>query len=100
MDFDSSYNEHIAYYDEYNEDLKYAFHNGNLWSVETVDSSGMTGEYPHIDVDKDDNVHITYHRIDTGDLKYAKKNYGNNSWSIESVDTTGVVGDFLLYKNR
>ena len=38
----------ISYYDETNDDLKYAKWNGSSWDIETVDSVGSVGYYTSI----------------------------------------------------
>lgn len=48
---DSSGNPHISYYDEINQDLKYALWNGSSWEIDTVDFSGDVGTYTSIAID-------------------------------------------------
>jgi len=40
---DSSGNPHISYYNETDEDLKYARWDGSTWQIETVDGGGRSG---------------------------------------------------------
>jgi len=67
---DSDDNPHISYYDNLNEDLKYAHYDGT-WHKETVDSTGSVGQYTSIALDSDDNPHISYYDSSNRDLKYA-----------------------------
>jgi len=79
---DSSGNPHIAYYDETNYDLKYAWKDSNGWHVETVDrlvgkyynSLGEYGErFISLTVDSDGNPHISYYDAIHDNLKYTSK---------------------------
>ncbi len=83
-------NPHISYFDNDNDDLKYAKKIGASWSIETVDTTGDCGHYTSISLDADGNPHISYFDDTNDNLKYAKKT--GATWSIENVDTTGVVG--------
>ena len=86
---DSSNNPHISYYDETNDDLKYAYYDGS-WHTETVDSTGDVGEYTSIALDSSNNPHISYHDIMNADLEYAY--HDGSSWYIETVDYFHDVG--------
>ncbi|PLX17761.1 MAG: hypothetical protein C0601_06940 [Candidatus Muiribacterium halophilum] len=77
---------HVAYYDNTNADLKYAYYDGT-WSIpETVDSTGNVGDYCDLVVDDFDNVHIAYQDVTNANLKYAL-NYGAG-WATENVEST------------
>lgn len=81
LEFDANGTPHISYckwdsdvasrsYD----DLKYAFHNGTGWEVETVDTGGTfgrVGEYTSLEIDSKGRPHISYFDMVNGDLKYA-----------------------------
>jgi hypothetical protein len=87
---DKNNNPHIAYYDEGNENLKYAYFDGSNWNVETVDSNGDVGEEPGIDIDIKGNPHISYESHDASALYYATKN--SEKWNITKIDSinTGI----------
>jgi hypothetical protein len=45
--------------------------NADQWYVATIDSEGDVGSYCDIAIDSNDCLHISYHSVTTGDLKYA-----------------------------
>ncbi|RLC76853.1 MAG: hypothetical protein DRI61_12540, partial [Chloroflexi bacterium] len=78
---------HVAYgYDH----LYYAWHDGSTWHRETVDPAWGVGGYASIDLDSNDNPHISYYDDLNGDLKYAY--YDGSQWHIRAVDTHDDVG--------
>ena len=85
IEFDSQDNIHISYQDASQGafNLKYAKKAGGPWSIQEVDSDGMTGKYTSLAVDGNNDPHISYMKTEGGDLKYAK-NSGN--WNDEVVD--------------
>jgi hypothetical protein len=72
-----------------NDDLKYAWHDGNTWHIETVHSAGNAGS-SSLALDDSGYPHISYYDSANRDLKYAY--HDGTSWQIESVDRTGNVG--------
>ncbi len=72
--------------------LKYAKWTGANWSIETVDPGGEIGGWSSMDLDMDDNPHMSYLDYANGDLKYAR--WLGTEWHIEVVDSTGDVGWF------
>ena len=87
---DSSGYPHISYYDDTNDDLKYAKWDGTSWSISSVDTAGDVGRQASIALDSSGYPHISYYATTIYDLKYAK--WTGSSWSISSVDTAGSVG--------
>lgn len=87
-------NLHVAYYDETNMDLKYAFKaaGSGAWANETVDSSGMVGREPSIAIDPSGGVNIAYYEETNHYLKYAYRGTGSPGWSLYTVDHDGDVG--------
>ncbi len=102
---DGQGNIHVAYHaDEEGSDggyaLRYAFFDGSVWHVETVDDAGWTGEFPEFALDSTGTPHIVYHDMDggldvgnvhdsdNGTLNYAVKRQG--TWEIETIDGPGV----------
>jgi len=92
IDIDSNNHPHISYYHYTDGVLKHAYHNGNSWESEIVDSNDNVGRYSSIAIDDMDNIHISYYDKTNGDLKYA--NYDSGSWEITTVDKLNNVGFF------
>ncbi len=75
---------HIAYYDESNADLKYAFHDGTAWQIQVVDSDGFVGAYCSLALVGASRPMIAYYGdVDVG-LRVAT--YDGSAWTIETVD--------------
>jgi hypothetical protein len=85
---DSDNNPHIAYYDQGNRNLKYAYFDGSSWTAETVDSGGDVGEEPGIDVDSNGIPHISYEDHTNSALRYATKK--NGVWDVTTIDSVTV----------
>jgi ELWxxDGT repeat protein len=88
---------HISYRDSTNDDLKYATcssscTSASAWTNSTIDSVGNVGSRTSIAIDSNDAVHISYHDITNGDLKYATDQSG--SWANTTVDSVGTVGQY------
>ncbi|MGB0313586.1 MAG: putative Ig domain-containing protein, partial [Poseidonia sp.] len=100
---DSNDGLHISYFDETDDDLKYATCSSGCttassWNNETLDSSTtLTGEYTSIAIDANDVIHISYFDDTNNDLKYATCSSGcttASNWNKLSVDTSGIVGPY------
>ncbi len=93
---DGQGNAHISYIyyldpnDEPVGDLRYAKRTGSTWSIETVDATGIVGEYTSLVLDSQGNPHISYYDATNTSVKYAHKSGG--SWSIETVESAGQLG--------
>jgi hypothetical protein len=90
---DSLGHPHISYYDATGENLKYAWLDGTIWHIETVDSSGSRGSYGSLVLDGSDRPHISYYHYtdwDGGSLKYA--HHDGYVWHIETVDSGDSYG--------
>src|SRR3990172_5504112 len=74
---------HISYYDEANDDLKYATNENGSWTTTTVDSEG-SGAYTSLAVDESGKAHISYRRRNNVGVKYATNASG--SWTTGMVD--------------
>jgi hypothetical protein len=88
---------HISYRDSTLDDLKYATCSSSCtsassWTISTIDSVGNVGSRTSIAIDSNDAVHISYHDITNGALKYATDQTG--SWANTTVDSVGTVGKY------
>ena len=79
----------IAYFDNTNDDLKYAHYNGTTWEITVIESSGNTGYRPSLVFGSDGQPAVAYNDLPNGDLKFAR--YNGSTWSIAIVDSIGVI---------
>ena len=86
---DSNGKIHISYWDETNEDLKYATNTLGIWVTITIDTANV-GSGSSIALDSSNKVHISYFDWLHYDLKYATNVSG--SWVTTTVDSAGAVG--------
>jgi hypothetical protein len=98
---DAAGNPHISYYDDTNDDLKYARWlalseaegTGSAWNIQTVDSGGSVGLYTSLALDTAGHPHISYYAFYPAyDLKYAR--WAGSTWEIQTVDGAGDVGEY------
>ncbi len=88
----------LSYFDNNNQDLKYAYRQDGTWTIETVDSDGDVGRYSSLAFDSSGNPHISYLRIDgAADATVRYANNAGSGWSATDVDTladleTGFTG--------
>lgn len=91
----------IAYYDNRNQDLKYASYFGGFWHVETVEAHNKVGKYCSLDYNEHGEPVISYYycgrSTDTncqagGDLRVARRT--QTGWETETVDSEGNTGLF------
>ncbi len=75
MDLDSQMRPHISYQGtDYH--LRHAWWNGSSWQNETVDNSSHVGAFSWLRIDRNDDIHISYSRLEPGNktstlIKYA-----------------------------
>jgi hypothetical protein len=62
---------HIAYYDDGNQDLKYAYRDDQGWHVDTVDADGDVGRWASLAIDDDGNLNLAYYDGTNGSVKHA-----------------------------
>jgi hypothetical protein len=95
---DSAGHPHISYFDETNDNLKYAYLDGVAgWQIETVDTgdptgAGDVGRYSSLALDADNRPHISYYDSINMNLKYAYSD--GSSWHLQTADSTGIVGQY------
>ena len=65
-------------------DLRLATREFPVWTVETVDVAGGTGQYPSL-ADSADDPAVAYYDAINGDLRYARRSGGR--WVLAAVDT-------------
>ncbi|MBI2058576.1 MAG: hypothetical protein HYT87_02275 [Nitrospirae bacterium] len=99
IDFFNGY-PYIAYYDQSNRNLVYAYvdEKGEKWTSEIVDGESPqqfdAGDYPSLVVDSQGRPHIAYFDGTNLDIRYATRDPGQ-PWSIRSdLDTAGSVGQW------
>lgn len=88
---------YISYYDDTNDDLKYAFWNGSVWAVSAVDQTALrdVGQHSKITRDSLGNLYILYQDTTGYDLKLAKYTAPAGPWTISTVLSAGDVGGHL-----
>ncbi|MGB9724421.1 MAG: PKD domain-containing protein [Chloroflexia bacterium] len=82
----------VAYYDETDGDLRYAYHDGTMWHRETVDAPDNVGSYASLALNGAGFPRIAYYDETNGNLKYAF--WTGISWNTVTVDATGDVGAY------
>jgi hypothetical protein len=87
-------NLYVAYYDDTNDDLKYALWNGSVWAASAVDQTAGrdVGQYAKIARDGAGYLNILYHDATGYDLKLARYTV---SWATSTVLSTGDVGSHI-----
>lgn len=89
MAIDSQNRVGIAYTNANQGDLKYAFFDGQSWTVQTVDSRGSTGHYPSLVFSRSNGPIISYFDKTKGDLRLASTS--TTGWVLGTVDA-GSIG--------
>ncbi|MEE8389283.1 MAG: hypothetical protein V3S14_00595 [Anaerolineae bacterium] len=91
---------HISYFDDTNDDLKCAWHDGTSWHIETVDSAGSVGVYPSLALDGAGHPHISYYDGIDDDLKYAQRlpfSLDKQVTPSDSLDDVNALTHTLIY---
>ena len=82
---DSDGKPYIAYYDDANDDLKFAKRNGTGWDKSIVESDGDSGQYPNIVLDSQERPIISYYRYHgASSIRLARWN--GTGWDHSNVD--------------
>ncbi len=93
--FDSKDSPHLAYGDQYNDELKYAYLSGGLWRKEFLITSWISNGIP-IDFDSEDSPHIAYYNLPYESLFLARNITG--SWTFERAAGPGMgAGDYGFF---
>lgn len=84
---------HISYYDEKNQDLKYAHWDGKAWQITTVDGlKENVGWNTSIALDSKGNPHIAYdNHTDSTNKKLRYAFWDGINWKIQEVPTKNDV---------
>ena len=92
---DSMGDQHIAYYDVGNQNLKYAWFllGGEDWAVSTLDSAGYVGANAELAIGTDSEPVIIYQDQDNVDVKLARRS--GSGWTIKSLLTDGRFGFWM-----
>lgn len=89
---DSQDRSHVAWFDEPDQDLKYAVKNGSGWDISTVDSEGDVGRFPFLTLDSQDNPIISYFEKVTDTSGYFKlARWDGSDWDSQRIDKLNNV---------
>lgn len=91
MELDISDHSHVSYYDDLNQNLKWARKRGANWHIGGIDTTGDVGVCNSLILDAYGFEHISYYDATNKDLKCA--HWNGLEWEREGVDTLGEVGD-------
>jgi hypothetical protein len=92
--YDHHGNPGIAFFDELNDDLRYARRvPGVGWQYAAIDTVGTVGWHPSLAYDRYERPAISYYDTTNGNLKFAR--FNGTAWPTpETVDATGDVGQY------
>jgi RHS repeat-associated protein len=79
----------FSYYDNTNDDLKFAKGNNGSYQLETVDQTGDVGKYTSLIMDASGHENIVYFDDTKNTLKFAG---WLRTWEFETIDSGGDVG--------
>jgi hypothetical protein len=96
---DSKGNYSLAYYDEVNKDLKYAYSSdgGDTWQLSFINRSSGVGKYCSLDFDSDDRAGVAYFDSRGYSLRYSY--FDGTIWQHAVVDNAGRVGAHASLKH-
>lgn len=81
---------HISYFDNPNQDLKFATNTSGSWLAGAIDSGDAVGDNSELAIDGQGKAHISYYDRSNADLKYITSVSG--TWVPTVVDSAGVTG--------
>jgi hypothetical protein len=95
---DSWGNPHISYYDQTNQNLKYAKWIGTSWGLQNVESAGSGYDVSDLALDSNNVPHILYSKWSMGQLRYAV--WTGSAWNMQVIsqsltDSPGIAYDKL-----
>jgi hypothetical protein len=86
----------VAYFDQTNRDLKYAYsdNHGASWTISTIDGQGgdSVGEWISLKVASDGGVHISYFDSYTGLIKLASAGAYDQMFDFDEITDEGLGG--------
>lgn len=88
---DMSDKPHVSYYDDVNQNLKWARKTDQTWAIGHIDSIGKVGSSNSLVLDNYGFEHISFYDATHKDLKCA--HWNGIEWETERVDTLGEVGN-------
>ena len=89
---DSQDRSHVAWFDEPDQDLKYAVKNKNGWDISTVDTEGDVGRFAFLTLDSQDNPVISYYEKVTDSSGYFKvARWDGSNWDSQRIDKLNDV---------
>ena len=88
----------ITYYDQANQDLKFAYLDNNAWNIQTLDSQGDVGAYTSVEVDTQGYPFISYYDATNGDLKIAKYDKHGLFLTPALLSGSGALGEPVTYQ--
>jgi hypothetical protein len=88
-------NQHVAYYDEGKQNLKYAWFllGGEEWTVTTLDAEGYVGANAQLAVNAESMPRVIYQDQDNVDVKLAQRD--GSSWTVSPLLTEGTFGFWM-----
>ncbi|MFO7990706.1 MAG: S8 family serine peptidase [Thermoplasmata archaeon] len=81
---DTDDNIHVAFYDEEEHVLMYAFKDVDTWSYDVVDNGTDVGKYCSLALKPNGKPAVSYYDAFNQDIKYAVKN--GDGWEVERID--------------
>ncbi len=91
---------HVAYYDNWNGDARYATKRAGVWVRERIDGTDNVGRFPSLAVAADGTLHVSYDYdgdvFDATDdeLHYAVRSAG--VWSVETIEEDASLSTLAL----
>ena len=68
---------------------RYSTNKSGSWVTTTIDSQNNVGQYCSLAIDSANGLHVSYHKNEGNDLKYAYKSASSSTWTKTIVDGQG-----------